>query len=153
MSSTALSETPSTPATTAPAADGRRHDVVLSLDPRTHAELQRAAGGQGVQCYLRVLAGRHARWLETREWLFQLEAAYGKLPPEALESLHRRMLGLGRTPPDGARSLTITLDAEEAAALAERAGDQPLAPYARHVLIDHLTGDAGRDPAGAAGPE
>ncbi|RCV54647.1 hypothetical protein [Marinitenerispora sediminis] len=149
MSTTALTEVPSS----APAADGRRHDVVLSLDPLTHAELRRAAGGQSVQCYLRVLAGRHARWLETREWLLQLEAAYGKMPPEALEALHRRMLGLPRAVPEGARSLTITLDAEEAAALAERAGEQPLAPYARDVLIDHLTGGTGPGAAEAAGPE
>lgn len=116
-----------------------RHTLTLVFDPATFAELERAAGGEDVCSHLRSLSSRYARWNELREWLVQLETAYGPLPPEALERMHRQMLGLPRRAGGGSRSLTIALDPEEFAALDTMSGPRPLAPYAREVLVDHLT--------------
>ncbi|WP_046471813.1 hypothetical protein [Allosalinactinospora lopnorensis] len=124
-----------TPIPTRPTA---AHRITLALDPMTHAELERAAGHRDVESYLYVLAGRYARWSELREWMAELETVYGALPPEALERLHRQMLGLPRRAAGGTSSLTVTLDAEEFAALANAAGERPLASYVREVLADHL---------------
>ncbi|RNL80764.1 hypothetical protein [Halostreptopolyspora alba] len=139
--------TTSTPARPT-AAQPARH-VTLALDPMTHDELERAAGHRDVASYLCVLAGRYARWNELREWMSQLETAYGALPPEALERLYRRMLGLPPRTPEGTGSLTVTLDAEEFRALAERAGERPLASYAREVLLDLVTSAEWDEPSGA----
>ncbi|MFD0804001.1 hypothetical protein ACFQZU_22165, partial [Streptomonospora algeriensis] len=95
--------------------------VSLALDPVTHEELQRAAGHRDVASYLYVLAGRYARWNELREWLSQLEAAYGPLPPEALERIHRRMLGLPRRR-GGGRSVSVSFSDAEFGALSDAAG-------------------------------
>ncbi|MBB4933331.1 hypothetical protein F4561_004151 [Lipingzhangella halophila] len=122
-----------------PAAAQSAHQVTLALDPMTHAELERAAGHRDVASYLYILAGRYARWSELREWVSQLETAYGALPPEALERLYRQMLGMPPRMSGGTGSLTVTLDAEEFRALAERAGERPLASYVREVLVDLLT--------------
>ncbi|MFC4561309.1 hypothetical protein ACFO4E_05510 [Nocardiopsis mangrovi] len=119
----------------------------------TLGELRRAAGRQDLASYLCVLAGRHARWSELRGWLSQLEAAYGPLPPEALERVHRQMLGLPRYGRADSPSLSVVFSAEEFAALTAAAGDRPLAPFVRDLVIDHLTtsgaADSGR---GGAGP-
>ncbi|WP_157745512.1 hypothetical protein [Nocardiopsis gilva] len=137
----------STPDPVAPTMAGAARRVVLVLDPVTHAELQRAAGHRDVESYLYVLAGRYARWSELRAWLSQLEASYGPVPPEALEGLHRRMLGLSRRSPDGMRRLTVAFSTEEFAALGAAAGERPIASYVRELLTDRLTApeaDAGR---------
>ncbi|GAB3213999.1 hypothetical protein ACQEU5_15330 [Marinactinospora thermotolerans] len=126
------------------------HRVTLFLDPVTRAEVEKAVGEGDISSHLAALVGRYVRWNETREWLSALESAYGKLPPEALERLYRQMLGLPRSAGSEGRSLTITLDAEEFAALDAQAGDRPMASYAREVLLDHITGSAGQD--GGTGP-
>ncbi|WP_246422159.1 hypothetical protein [Nocardiopsis mwathae] len=141
----------STPDPVVPAMTGAARRVVLVLDPVTHAELQRAAGHRDVESYLYVLAGRYARWSELREWLSQLEASYGPVPPEALEGLHRRMLGLPRRAADGNRRLTVSFSAEEFGALGAAAGERPIAAYVRDLLTDRLTTPqaavAGSEPA------
>lgn len=109
--------------------------VSLALDPVTHEELQRAAGHRDVASYLYVLAGRYARWNELREWLSQLEVAYGPLPPEALERIHRRMLGLPRRR-DGARSVSVGFSDTEFRALSDAAGERPVADYLRELLAE-----------------
>lgn len=144
-----------------PAESGAPRRVVLFLDPVTHAELRRAAGHRDVESYLYVLAGRYARWSELREWLSQLEASYGPVPPEALEGLHRQMLGLSRRTADGTRRLTVGLSPEEFAALGAAAGDRPIASYVRELLTDRLTapedgaggGEGDAAAGGAAGGE
>ncbi|WP_067970271.1 hypothetical protein [Nocardiopsis trehalosi] len=113
--------------------------VTLVLDPVTRAELERAAGSKDLASYLHVLAGRHARWNELRAWLEQLEAAYGPLPPEALERVHRQMLGLARRTADDPRTLSVAFTTEEFAALGAAAGDRPLAPFVHDLVVDHLT--------------
>ncbi|QBI55418.1 hypothetical protein [Streptomonospora litoralis] len=118
--------------------------VSLALDPVTHEELQRAAGHRDVASYLYVLAGRYARWNELREWLSQLETAYGPLPPEALERIHRRMLGLPRRR-DGVRSVSVTFSDAEFAALSAAAGDRPVAAHLRELLADQLCPARGGD--------
>ncbi|GAA4907891.1 hypothetical protein GCM10023405_31810 [Streptomonospora salina] len=118
-----------------PAAPPPARRVSLALDPVTHEELQRAAGHRDVASYLYVLAGRYARWNELREWLVQLETAYGPLPPEALERVHRRMLGLPRRK-DGARSVSIGFSDAEFRALSDAAGERPVADYLRELLAD-----------------
>ncbi|MFC3999278.1 hypothetical protein ACFOVU_25420 [Nocardiopsis sediminis] len=134
-----------------PAGHGDR--VVLTLDPATLGELRHAAGRQDLASYLCVLAGRHARWSELRGWLSQLEAAYGPLPPEALERVHRHMLGLPKHSRAGSPSLSVVFSAEEFAALATSAGDRPLAPFVRDLVIDHLTASGSTDSGpGGAGP-
>ncbi|GAB3450488.1 hypothetical protein GCM10027570_25800 [Streptomonospora sediminis] len=119
----------------APAAAPVARRVSLALDPVTHEELQRAAGHRDVASYLYVLAGRYARWNELREWLSQLEAAYGPLPPEALERIHRQMLGLPRRR-DGARSVSVGFSEAEFRALSEAAGERPVADYLRELLAE-----------------
>src|SRR5690625_3000154 len=105
----------------------------------TRAELERAAGHRDVEPYLYVLAGRYTQWSELREWMSQLETAYGALPPEALERLYRQMLGLPQRASDGSGALTVTLDADDFRAPAERAGARPLATYVREILVDLVT--------------
>ncbi|MUL43161.1 hypothetical protein FZ103_18645 [Streptomonospora sp. PA3] len=122
-------------AATAAAPVARR--VSLALDPVTHEELQRAAGHRDVASYLYVLAGRYARWNELREWLAQLEAAYGPLPPEALERIHRQMLGLPRRR-GGTRSVSVSFSDAEFGALSDAAGERPVADYLRELLAEHL---------------
>ncbi|PSL00847.1 hypothetical protein CLV63_101325 [Murinocardiopsis flavida] len=120
-----------------------RREVTLVLDPDTHAELLRAADGADLAAHLRSLAGRYARWCELRDWLVQLETAYGPLPPEALERMHRQMLGLARRASSAPATLTLGFDPEEFAALGAAARCRPLADYAREVLIEHLTAAPG----------
>ncbi|WP_017623460.1 hypothetical protein [Nocardiopsis chromatogenes] len=133
---------PSEPAALAsspgPAAPAPEHRVVLDLDPMTHAELRRAARGRTVESYLYVIAGRYARWSEMRDWLGRLEACYGPLPAEALERVHRRMLGLSQVRGAG-NTLSVAFSDEEFAALEEAAEGRPLAPFVRETVIDRLT--------------
>ncbi|MDT0301280.1 hypothetical protein [Streptomonospora wellingtoniae] len=121
--------------------------VTLALDPVTHEELQRAAGHRDVASYLYVLAGRYARWNELRDWLSQLEAAYGPLPPEALERVHRRMLGLPRRK-DSARSVSVGFSDAEFGALSDAADGRPVADYLRELLAGLLCPAQGAAPAG-----
>ncbi|MDA2810534.1 hypothetical protein O4J56_07785 [Nocardiopsis sp. RSe5-2] len=121
-----------------PAAPAPEHRVVLDLDPMTHAELRRAARGRTVDSYLYVIAGRYARWSEMRDWLGRLEACYGPLPAEALERVHRRMLGLSQVRGAGT-TLSVAFSDEEFAALEEAADGRPLAPFVRETVIDRLT--------------
>lgn len=117
------------------------HRVVLELDPMTHAELERAAAGRTVGSYLYVLAGRYARWNEMRDWLGHLESCYGSVPAEALERVHRRMLGL--TPVRGAgRTLSVAFSEEEFAELETAAEGRPLALFVREAVLDRLTSEA-----------
>ncbi len=133
------SPSPSSSVPGQPAAAHPVRHVTLALDPMTHAELEDAAGHRDIESYLYVLAGRFARWNELRQWLSQLEVAYGSLPPEALERLYRQVLGLSPRAAEGAGALTVTFDPDEFRALAEHAGDQPLAAYVREVLVDLVT--------------
>lgn len=126
-----------------------RREVTIVLDPDTHAELLRAADGGDIAAHVRSLAGRYARWSELRDWLVQLETAYGPLPPEALERMYRQMLGLTRRAPTALSTLTLSFDAEEFAALGAVAQQRPLADYAHDVLIEHLITVPGADPGGA----
>ena len=121
-----------------PAAPAPEHRVVLDLDPMTHAELRRAARGRTVDSYLYVIAGRYARWSEMRDWLDRLEACYGPLPAEALERVHRRMLGLSQVRGAG-NTLSVAFSDEEFAVLEEAADGRPLAPFVRETVIDRLT--------------
>ncbi|MDA2805399.1 hypothetical protein [Nocardiopsis suaedae] len=121
-----------------PDAPAPEHRVVLDLDPMTHAELRRAAHGRTVGSYLYVIAGRYARWSEMRDWLGRLEACYGPLPAEALERVHRRMLGLSQVRGAG-NTLSVAFSDEEFAALEEAADGRPLAPFVRETVIDRLT--------------
>jgi len=138
-------------ATAHPAPEGappRR--VVLDLDPMTHAELERAADGRSIESYLYILAGRYARWNEMRDWLMHLEACYGPLPAEALERLHRRMLGL--RPVHGAGTgLSVVFTEEEAAALKDAADGRALAPFVRETVLDRLTAAAEEAPGDRTG--
>ncbi|MFW5416912.1 hypothetical protein J0910_09850 [Nocardiopsis sp. CNT-189] len=125
-----------------PGAEGAPpHRVVLDLDPMTRAELERAAGGRSVEAYLYILAGRCARWSEMRDWLIHLEACYGPIPAEALERLHRKMLGLRPAAGSGA-ALGVAFTGEELAALKEAADGRALAPFVREVVLDRLTAAA-----------
>ncbi|WP_017592430.1 hypothetical protein [Nocardiopsis potens] len=120
---------------------GPPHRIVLDLDPMTRAELERAAGGRSIEAYLYLLAGRCARWTEMRDWLAHLEACYGPIPAEALERLHRKMLGL--RPVRGAGSaLGVAFTDEELAALKEAADGRALAPFVRETVLDRLTAAA-----------
>ncbi|GAA4950861.1 hypothetical protein GCM10023224_39090 [Streptomonospora halophila] len=136
------------PRSTDDAAGPLARRVTLALDPVTHDELQRAAGHRDVASYLYVLAGRYARWNELRDWLSQLETAYGPLPPEALERVHRRMLGLPRRK-EAARSVSVGFSDAEFRALSDAAGDRPVADYLRELLAGLLCPAQGTDPAGA----
>ncbi|MBV2365475.1 hypothetical protein ACFPZ0_24115 [Streptomonospora nanhaiensis] len=138
-----------TPTLAPPAVPARR--VSLALDPLTHAELERAAGHRDVASYLCTLAGRYARWSELREWLTQIEAVYGPLPPEAVERVHRQMLGLPRRG-DHPRTVSVAFSDSEFAALSRAAGDRPVAAYLRDLLAD-LLGPERTDPAGPRAAE
>lgn len=134
-----LSESAAPASSPGPAAPAPEHRVVLDLDPMTHAELRRAARGRTVESYLYIIAGRYARWSEMRDWLGRLEACYGPLPAEALERVHRRMLGLSQVRGAG-NTLSVAFSDEEFAALEEAAEGRPLAPFVRETVIDRLTG-------------
>ncbi|MDA0564267.1 hypothetical protein LG943_08000 [Streptomonospora sp. S1-112] len=144
-----------TPALAPSAAPARR--VSLALDPLTHAELERAAGHRDVASYLYTLAGRYARWSELREWLTQLEAVYGPLPPEAIDRVHRQMLGLPRRA-DHPRTVSVAFSDSEFAALTTAAGDRPVAAYLRDLLgglladRPHSASTAPTDPDPSAAP-
>ncbi|GAA3725115.1 hypothetical protein [Salinactinospora qingdaonensis] len=129
-----------------------QHHITLALDPAIHADLRQAAGAQGIEAYLRMLLLRHSRWSDTRTWLAELEATYGRLPAEALEGIYRKALGMPRRPADGKRSVTLVFDAAEFAALSTLAGERPVAPYAHEVLRSYLDAHAA-DGAGAASGE
>ncbi|GAB3500288.1 hypothetical protein [Nocardiopsis coralliicola] len=129
------------------------HTVVLELDPATYGELAAAAGDRTVTTYLYGLAGRYARWNEMRDWLVHLEDCYGPLPADALERLHRRMLGL-RPVAERSRGLSVAFTEEEFAALDEAADGRTLAAFVRDTVLDRITsGEKERtaDPAGADG--
>src|SRR5690606_2568638 len=78
------------------------------------------------------------------------EACYGPLPAEALERLHRRMLGL--RPVHGAGTgLSVVFTEEEAAALKDAADGRALAPFVRETVLDRLTAAAEQAPGDRSG--